>query len=300
MCAIKSMILLRDSVYCPANTDSHSDMLDALKINDNKPVANFIKVEITPPNGDMFAPADKWIYKVDQDNTPEWYVEDVDKARAMTALKEWADTHIFIGKNNIDIKLSDEHFYLKDCKEVKAYDNSIVTAYDNSIVTAYNFSIVTAYGNSIVIASNFSIVNAYDNSIVAAYNFSIVTAYDKSKITTYDNSTVTACDNSIVIASNFSIVTAYNNSIVTACGNSAVKAYGSSAVKAYNFSIVNAYDNSIVAAYNNSAVIASEFSAVNSKSIVLSDNSTFKDCQTKTIYQSGDWKLLLVGADKKI
>lgn len=60
------------------------------------------------------------------------------------------------------------------------------------------------------------------------------------------------------------------------------------------------YDNSTVYAYNNSTVIKTIYSSFNKDRLTLCENSTFKDCKTKTIYQSGDWKFVAVnGKDER-
>jgi len=193
------MILLKDRVYCPDH-DHHSNMLEELGIKDDNPFPNFVKIEVIPFNGDVFEPTHKWNYRVDQDTLPEWYERKFDEVRVMNALKEWADNHILIGKNDFEIKTG-SNYYIKNCKNVTAWENSTVTAWGNSTVTAW------------------------------------------------ENSTVTARE----------------NSTVTARGNSTVKNTGSFFSKLYD-----------------------------KDTIILSDNATFKDVKTKTIYQSGDWKLVIV------
>jgi len=65
------------------------------------------------------------------------------------------------------------------------------------------------------------------------------------------------------------------------CGSATVKeVYGSATVKEV---------------CGSATVISSLYSKWrNSESIILTQNATFKDCYTKTIYQSGDWKLIAV------
>ena len=46
-----------------------------------------------------------------------------------------------------------------------------------------------------------------------------------------------------------------------------------------------------------SVIIGSKYGWNKKETLILAENATFKDCQTKTIYQSGDWKL--VGVDEK-
>ena len=67
-----------------------------------------------------------------------------------------------------------------------------------------------------------------------------------------------------------------------------------------NNSTVTAWGNSTVKAYDNSTVIKTTYSLFNKDRLTLCGNSTFKDCKTKTIYQSGDWKFVAVnGKDDK-
>ena len=102
-----------------------------------------------------------------------------------------------------------------------------------------------------------------------------------------------------VICSN-STVTAYGNSIVTAYSNSIVTAWDHSTITAWDHSTVTAWDHSTVTAYGNSTVIKTVYSSFNKDRLTLCENSTFKDCKTKTIYQSGDWKFVAVnGKDDK-
>ena len=113
------------------------------------------------------------------------------------------------------------------------------------------------------------------------------------------NSTVTAWDNSTVTARGNSTVTARGNSTVTAWDNSTVTAWDNSTVTARDNSTVTARGNSTVTARDNSTVIKDFWSYFDTDRLVLSENSTFKDCVTRTLYQSGDFKLVTV-TDGKI
>ena len=269
MCKLKSGIILKDRIFIP-DYDSHNKMLEELGIEDTRKNAKrlFIRAELFPVNDDVFTPISEWQYKVDQDITPDWYVPDYDEKRMRDAVAEWAEEHILIGVKGKTLN-SLQNIYLKDCVDITC-GNSTVKAYSNSTVRAYDNSTVTAC----------------DNSTVKAYSNSTVRAYDNSTVTAYDNSTVRAYDNSTVTAYNKSTVTAYSNSTVTACDNSTVKAYSNSTVKAYS--------NSTVRAYDNSTVVIPNWSPNKRENIVLTHNSTLKDCKSKTIYQSGDWKLVEV------
>ena len=113
MCMFKSMLLLKDKVFCP-NYDSHEDMINETGMEHGPLRENFVRVEITPPDDDLTVPIDKWEYKVDQDYLPEWYVEEVDKPRCFDALKAWAVKHILIGQEVPEVK-QDEFVMLVNC-----------------------------------------------------------------------------------------------------------------------------------------------------------------------------------------
>ena len=81
--------------------------------------------------------------------------------------------------------------------------------------------------------------------------------------------------------------------------NSTVEAFGNSTVKALDNSTVKAFGNSTVEAWGNSTVVKPNYSSFNTSRVILSENSTFKDCVAKVIYQSGNYKLVTV-TDSKI
>ena len=126
MCKLKSAIILKNRIFMP-DYDSHSKMLEELKITDNYFNASqvFVRAELVPENGDIFSDIDGWKLEVDQDITPEWFDEKDCAERMRKAVKEWANTHIFIGQN--DLKISHgENIFIKDCKNVKIYGKATV------------------------------------------------------------------------------------------------------------------------------------------------------------------------------
>ena len=157
MCKLKSAIVLKDRIFMP-EYDSHSDMLNELGIKDDYLGASkkFVRVELSPKDGNVFSDIDGWELIVDQDIRPEWFSEDECKPKMVEAVKEWAKTHIHIGVGGLKIESGKNH-YIKDCKNVaiinstvEAWDNSTVKACDNSTVKAWGNSTVEAWGNSTV------------------------------------------------------------------------------------------------------------------------------------------------------
>lgn len=139
MCQFKSGIIMKDSVYI-GDFDSHTDMLEYLKIEDIQKNAEtkVIRAELIPKNNDVFSDIETWEYKVDQDIVPDWYIPNYDKERMIQAVKEWAKEHIHVGKSYF--KIIGSIHYLKDCKNVEACNNSTVEAWDNSTVVIPNYS----------------------------------------------------------------------------------------------------------------------------------------------------------------
>lgn len=135
MCRLKSGIILKNRVFVP-EYDSHTEMLEELGIKDDYLNASktFVRVELSPANGDVFSDIDTWELTVDQDITPEWYDEETYKPQVVEAVKAWAKDHIHIGVDDLKISAGRNH-YIKDCKDVLIYGNATVeNIYDNATV----------------------------------------------------------------------------------------------------------------------------------------------------------------------
>ena len=63
-----------------------------------------------------------------------------------------------------------------------------------------------------------------------------------------------------------------------------------------NATVKNIYGNTMVKYICGGAMVISSpyIKWNNSASLIISDNATFKDCYSKTIYQAGGWKLIEV------
>ena len=126
MCKLKSAIILKDKIFMP-DYDSHSKMLEELKITDDYINASkvFVRAELSPENEDIFSDIDGWKFSVDQDITPEWFDEKYCAERMRNTVKEWANTHIFIGQNGLKISHG-ENIFIKDCNNVKICGDATV------------------------------------------------------------------------------------------------------------------------------------------------------------------------------
>ena len=277
MCKLKSGIVLKNKIFMP-DYDSHSDMLKELGIDDNfiGATKKFVRVELSPENGDPFSDIDGWILKVDQDIRPEWWSEEEYKPQIIEKVKEWAKTHIFVGVDGLKLNTG-TNYYIKDCKDVEVWESSSVEAWGSSSVVARGSSSVEAWGSSSVEACDTATVKAYGSASVEAYGSASVEAYGSASVEACGSATVKACDTATVEA--------YGSASVEACGSASVKAYGSASVEACGSAVVF-----------NSLYIPWE----NQSSLILSENATFKDNIGKVIYQSGDFKLVSVESGKTI
>ena len=228
MCRLKSGILLEDRVYI-GEGDSHTDMLEELGIEDTEKNAErcFIRAELYPKDGDVFSPIDGWVWNVDQDITPDWYVPEYDEQCFREAVKTWAKDHIFIDVDGLALKTG-SGYYLKNCSNVVLSGNANVTVLKNSQVS------VMREGSRIDEMREGSRIDVMRGS-----------------------SWVGEMREGSQVGAMWE-------------GSQVGEMRGSSTATILN---------------NNS---------VNPLSVNLCDNATIKDNRTKTIYQSGDWKLVLV------
>ena len=92
------------------------------------------------------------------------------------------------------------------------------------------------------------------------------------------------CENNITIncGSNHYIKDCKN---VTVCGSASISKVCDSA--------------SISEVYGSAIISSPSFGWKNKEKVVISENATFKDNQTKTIWQSGDWKIEILNKENK-
>ena len=145
MCMFKSMLLLKDKVFCP-NYDSHEDMINETGMEHGPMRENFVRVEITPPD-DVTVPIDKWKYKVDQDYLPEWYVEEVDKPRCFDALKAWAVKHILVGQDVPEVKQG-EFVVLVNCN-TGIVKGTVQKVWDGTVQKVWGGTVQKVWGGTV-------------------------------------------------------------------------------------------------------------------------------------------------------
>ena len=312
MCKLKSGLLFKNGVFVP-DYDSHDKMLREKCIEDtaeNRIAGKFVRFELSPENDDPFVPIDMWVFKIDQDELPEWIKSDPEKYEAMAraAVKEWAEKHIFIGIDKLNLT-DGSGYYLKDCTNVTLSGSSTVQDMSGSS-TVQDMS-----GSSTVqdMWDSSTVRNMWDRSTVQNM-WGSSTVQDMSGSSTvqdmWDSSTVQDMWGSSTVQDMWGSSTVRNmrdrstvrnmrdsSTVRNMWGSSTVRNMrGSSTVQNMRGSstVQNMRDRSTVQDMSGSSTvqIAENLSkGVNVKTIILSQNAIIKDCRTKTLYAVGDWKL---------
>ena len=298
MCRLKSAIILKNRVFVP-EYDSHTEMLEELGIKDDYLNASktFVRVELSPADGDVFSDIDTWELSVDQDIMPEWYHEDIYKPLVVEAVKEWAKYHIHIGVDGLKITTGINH-YIKDCKDIQIYGSATVKNICGS-ATVENIcdraTVENIYGSA-------TVKNIRGSATVKNIRGSATVKYICESATVkniYGSATVNnICDSATVeyICGSATVKNIRGSATVkNICGIATVEnIYFSATVK-------NICDSATVEnAKGISVIIGSKYGWNKKETLILAENATFKDCQTRTIYQSGDWKLVSVESKNKI
>lgn len=292
MCRLKSGIILKDRIFVP-EYDSHTKMLEELGIEDNYLTASktFVRFELSPEDNDVFSSIDDWELNIDQDIIPDWYDEEIYKPQIVKKVKEWAKDHIHIGIDNLNIESGVNH-YIKDCRNVCIGGSAAVKN----------------------ICGNTTVKNICDSARVKHIFGSATVSY------------IGGCARVDCIGGCARVDHIGDDATVKCIGGGAmVKAVRGSAKVENIFDIAkveNIFDSAKVknifdiakVGYiggcakvdciggnatvdhigDNAMIIGSGFGWNNKDALIISGNATFKDCGTKTIYQSGDWKFINV------
>ena len=90
MCKCASFVLTKDQVFWSKTTDSHEKIIEEFGLSpDGVRGPNVSRVEICPPDNNLSLPLSKWVYKYDDNQIPDWYVEEDCKSRTFKALNDW-------------------------------------------------------------------------------------------------------------------------------------------------------------------------------------------------------------------
>lgn len=274
MCKLKSGIVLKNRVFVP-EYDNHTKMLEELGIEDNYINASktFVRVELSPIDGNVSSDIDTWVLKSDQDIIPEWYNEKEYKPLIVEAVKKWVNSHIHIGVENLQINAGKNH-YIKDCKNVRIDGSAMIAEICGFTTVEY-------------IRGSAKVDHIVDSAVVKYIG-------DTAKVKYIGNlAEVKYIDNAIIVEYVDSSV------MVERIGDSATIEFIGDSAKVEcvgDFATIKCIYGSATIKYaeGTSTVICDKLGWKNKEKLILRDNATFKDYQTKTIYQSGDWKYVNV------
>jgi len=105
--------VLKDKVFLPLDYDSHEQMIKELKLDDTTTNPQFVRVEITPKDNDIFNHnLDNWQLKVDQDFKPDWFNEKLAEEEIKEKLSQWFQERFVINREIAEI--GQGRWYLKN------------------------------------------------------------------------------------------------------------------------------------------------------------------------------------------
>ncbi len=241
-------------------------------------------IELLPPDGDVFAPYEKWTYHFLEPSTLSTFRELSEKYILSDSAEkpEWFDSQA----EDVLRKYYEEriwkHMYINgECKFSIPYINTLATKKEKQVKLNQSLSGVTFRDgiyrfkdcHNIVgfsgIRSN-AAVELYgdtkmyfnDHDMVTAYDDSICNAYKKTSVKAYNRSKVFANDESVVWGYDSTKIRTYNNSTAHLFDKSYAEAYKDSIINAYEESVVNAYGNSTVHLHDDAEVYAFDNSTV--------------------------------------
>ena len=193
MCRPASLIITKERVFWSAKTDSHEQIIREFDLKDE--VAGkitLVRVEITPPGGDLSLPLDQWQFHLDQDLLPAWYEKAAEEhqGRAMDALADWAAQKIV--REGVRV--------VRDA-EVYAFVSATVRASGSATVEASGSATVEASVSATVRASDSATVEAFGSATVRASGSATVRAFGSATVRAFDSATVEAFDSATVRAS---------------------------------------------------------------------------------------------------
>jgi hypothetical protein len=98
MCKPASYIVFKDKLFTGTMSESHEDIIKEHKLNmDGVGGPNGVRCEISPENNDYTKLLQDWIFRVDQDQVPEWFDKDEVETRVRADLGRWYLEKIITG-----------------------------------------------------------------------------------------------------------------------------------------------------------------------------------------------------------
>jgi hypothetical protein len=203
MCQFKSAVVTRTGeVYHSPYTSSHEDIIKNFKLKgDDKAIQNFVRIEFVPFEKE-FEEIEKYQLIIDEQNTPEWFIEIQDeiikkmkkiiKAMLIKEKKsivlggEWIVCSLGIVSKNIGGNIHYNYGTVNDNYGTVDDNYGTVKINYNSGTVKINYNSGTVNHNSGTVDDNSGTVN--DNSGTVNYNYGTVN--DNSGTVNYNSGTV--------------------------------------------------------------------------------------------------------------
>ena len=144
MCQAFSCIATRTKVYYKTGLDSHNDITEYYKLEDDK-IGQLIPIEINPKNNDYLKPNQKWIFKFD-DECPSWWKQS-NETMCWSAFKSWK-REVYAKLNMKRIKHLIHPFKLKMVKQVRPSHIRLLAEWD-SVLDSVRGSVRGSVWNSV-------------------------------------------------------------------------------------------------------------------------------------------------------
>ena len=94
MCKPASFIVTKDKVFFSNKSDSHEEIIKEFGLHEGSGRINFVRIEITPPKNNLSLSLDKWEFKLDQTEFPDWFEVKECEKNCRIELKKWAKVRL--------------------------------------------------------------------------------------------------------------------------------------------------------------------------------------------------------------
>jgi hypothetical protein len=108
MCKYASFVLTKDQIFWSKKSESHEEIIrenSLCECDSSRIRINIVRVEISPVK--VWGDLSRWVYKVDQDNVPEWYDAKECEARTRKALAKKVDKQLLSAFRDLDKLLAE-------------------------------------------------------------------------------------------------------------------------------------------------------------------------------------------------
>jgi hypothetical protein len=151
MCKPASFVLTKTKVFWSRHTDSHTEIIAEHGLNeDGVRGVNVVKIEISPEDGDLSSDPSTWVYKLDQDSTPDWYDAAKCEKRARVELAKWVAARVITG--DIDALKEPGKYWLYSGTIKSVSGGTIESVYGGTIKSVSGDCTISKYSNRAKIA----------------------------------------------------------------------------------------------------------------------------------------------------